>query len=180
MGDPRRSAYVVLYDDSRTMCGDPDALRAAEAQRRGHEDLIWFRVDDDTYVIRDQGTIAETIAMFEARSRVHDRQAALADRQAEMAEREFEIAEQQAKIRDEIVRVDKASQATIEDKRVETSRKVEKIARERSRMQSEQVQLEAKQEALAAELAARSTAALDGFSRMISDAITNGTAEKVH
>jgi beta-lactamase regulating signal transducer with metallopeptidase domain len=79
------SAYVIVHGDTHTMCGDMRDVRMADRSRRGKEDLIWFRVGDDTWVIRDREIIAHALELFGSQKEAVDRQARLAELHAKIA-----------------------------------------------------------------------------------------------
>jgi bla regulator protein BlaR1 len=75
IGSGRDTAYVITDGSSRSMCGDIGDVRAADAQRGNHEDIVWFRVDGQEWVVRDPAVVAEARRVFEGVSRVGQQQA---------------------------------------------------------------------------------------------------------
>ena len=185
LGDPTQSAFVVLHDAGRTMCGDPDDVRDAERARLGDGDLLWFRVDGDTYVIRDEELIQRSLEVLHVRRATADKQVRIiderivAERQVDLARIESAVAEERDRVQTVVAR-QSASQADLERRSVEAARRMETLASEQAELQRAQGQLDAEHAALAAEIEARAAAKRDRLSRMLSDAIRSGTAERIY
>jgi len=92
------TAYVITNGDSHTMCGGPADMRAAERGRIAGQDVVWFRIDDESWLIRDQATVAEAHKLFEAQTHAGRMQAELGGAQAQLGGRQAELGERQAKL----------------------------------------------------------------------------------
>ncbi|HZN56115.1 MAG TPA: M56 family metallopeptidase [Candidatus Polarisedimenticolaceae bacterium] len=82
IGSSKDTAYIITNGDSHTMCGPIEDIRLAEAQRRKGEDVIWFRADGETWVVRDAGVVAEARALFAAVDGIGQKQGAIGQKQA--------------------------------------------------------------------------------------------------
>jgi beta-lactamase regulating signal transducer with metallopeptidase domain len=186
MGDPKKSAYVIVSGDTGRLCGDPSLLPSPRSLSPQKQDVIIFRVDDETYVISDQAAIDETLAVFmansalpEAEARLADERAVLHERQAAMTERQMELAEAQARAADELVRVNEMKKAEIDARTPELARKSEMAAENLARIENERVRTSEQRSKIAAELDAHAAMTQDQISRMIREAMRNGTARKI-
>jgi bla regulator protein BlaR1 len=96
IGTGPHNAYVIVTGDDRTMCGDTDDIAMADGLRRKGEDIIWFRVDGQDWVVRDPATVAEARRLFSGVGVIGDSQSAIGIGQSKIGEEQSRIAEQQA------------------------------------------------------------------------------------
>jgi len=98
LGSGKDNAYVVTDGRSHTMCGDMDDTRLADEQRKKGEDVVWFRVDGQDWVVRDARVVAQARGCFHGVSEIGERQAAIGERQAQIGEQQARIGAEQGQI----------------------------------------------------------------------------------
>ena len=82
IGKDVETAYVITNGKSHAMCGDVADVREAEAARGGGPDIVWFRIGDQRYVIRDPEAVAQARRYFGSITETAQMQSELAMEQA--------------------------------------------------------------------------------------------------
>jgi bla regulator protein blaR1 len=82
IGNDAETAYVITNGKSHAMCGNVADVRDAERARGSGGDVIWFRVGDQKWVIRDPEAVAQGRRYFKAITETAQAQSELAMEQA--------------------------------------------------------------------------------------------------
>jgi hypothetical protein len=77
IGSRGDSAYIITDGHTHSMCGDTGDIAFADAQRRKGEDIVWFRVDGQDWVVRDPEVVKMARQYFAGVSKVGEEQAAI-------------------------------------------------------------------------------------------------------
>ncbi len=199
-------AYVIATRDdglSTSGSGDETDFRAARRLRdENGEDLLYVRLEDDRYVIRDRGLIAEAKRLLEPVQAMGRRQGELGQRQSELGRRQADLGQQQARVgrlqgelgrkqgdiarrlaqrdeRDAVSEDLERSQREIqvemdrlEEMQAGLSRRQEALSRQQAPLASEQEELGRKQVELSRTLRG-------GMERLVRDAVRSGAAESL-
>ena len=96
LGTNEETAYVITNGKSHSMCGGVSDVREAERARGSGGDIIWFRVGDDRYVIRDPEAVAQGRRYFRAITEIGQKQSELGIEQSRIGQEQSEIGMEQA------------------------------------------------------------------------------------
>jgi beta-lactamase regulating signal transducer with metallopeptidase domain len=98
IGADDETAYVVTDGRTHTMCGDLGDVRLAEEQRAQGEDLIWLRVGNQDWVVRDRAVVAEGRRLFRMVAEVGAQQAEIGGKQSSIGAQQSKIGMEQGEI----------------------------------------------------------------------------------
>jgi hypothetical protein len=166
-----RTAYIVTDRDGQTSCGDMnDNLIDAEA-RAAKDDSLWFRLDTETWVVRDPGVVASAQRQFAKVNEIGARQGAIGAKQGRIGAEQGVLGARQAALA--ISRMG-STDAPKDDPAEAEARSA------RMRELGEQMEGLGKiQSALAEDLKRELNAAQAGLSKILDQAIKDGTAVRV-
>jgi len=97
-GSGSHSAYVITDGDSHTMCGEITDVELADAQRKNGDDVIWFRVGDQDWVIRDKAAVDQARQLFSEVGAIGAQQGAIGRKQSLLGAQQSQIGMQQGAI----------------------------------------------------------------------------------
>jgi beta-lactamase regulating signal transducer with metallopeptidase domain len=183
LDDAGSAAFVITERQGYTMCGEKSDVRAAERARRDGDDLIWFRLDGTTWVIRDPATIAEARELFARHHRIGQQQADLGKvqseigaRQAEMGQRQAEMALAQARMAlDQALAQSGQIAAT---KMAEMSEHVKEVQRQMGLLDQQQAELSRLQSELSDGMLEDAVESQRRLSLLLKGAMDDGRAER--
>lgn len=98
IGSGKHNAYVIADGQHPSTCGDVGDVRLAEDQRDKGEDVIWFRVDDQSWVVRDRTVVADARRLFAGVSKIGEQQAAIGANQSRLGMEQAGIGREQGEI----------------------------------------------------------------------------------
>lgn len=98
IGSGKSSAYVITDGKSHTMCGDMGDVRFSDAQRKKGEDLVWFEVDGQDWVVRDPAVVAQARQLFAKVGALGEQQGTLGERQGVLGEEQGRLGEEMGKL----------------------------------------------------------------------------------
>jgi len=96
IGSARRTAYIVTDGEHQTMCGNMGDLFADEAKRDERKDVVWFRLDGQCWVVRDPAVAGEAVRLFEKVNEIGGRQGFLGAKQGRIGAEQGRIGAEQA------------------------------------------------------------------------------------
>jgi len=167
LGAKERTSYVITTGDGHTMCGDiGDVVYADESRPKG-EEVVWFRIDDATWVIRDPAVNAEARRLFVQANEIGRKQGEIGAKQGRIGAEQARIATKQATA---ALRNEPAGDSS--DRMRELGERMEALGREQGRYGE---QMAALGEAMQRELAV----AQRGLSQLLDRAMKDGTAVRV-
>ncbi|HEX4824428.1 MAG TPA: M56 family metallopeptidase [Candidatus Polarisedimenticolaceae bacterium] len=184
LGKSRDSAFVITDGDSHTMCGDIRDIQEAEHARGKGDDIIWFRVDGQSYVVRDRGTVVEARETFRAQnlvgteqSSVGDVQSAIGDKQAAIGEKQAQLAQIQAKLADEMAA--SGRDAEVQAKMNALSARMNELNAQMRALSEQQAELGARQGALGEKMRLEGSDAQRRLTEILERALESGRAAKI-
>ncbi|WAC62191.1 hypothetical protein OVA13_12375 [Pseudoxanthomonas sp. SL93] len=193
-GGDSDDSYILINGKHVTMNGDSDDIRRVKQLQQDGQPLLWIRQDGKQYVVRDAATLkrlaqahAPVEALGEQQGALGEKQGALGERQGELGERQGELGMKMAELASERVeramreaRDGQTSQEQAHDRRMDAlSKEQEALARQQEALARQQEPLARQQEALARKQEAASVAMQREVERVISEAIRNGTAQRL-
>ena len=98
IGSGEGNAYIITEGRSHSMCGDIGDVRRAEEHRHKGEDVIWFRVGGQDWVIRDGAVVVEARRLFAAVSKIGEQQAEIGAKQSRVGAEQARIGTEQGAI----------------------------------------------------------------------------------
>lgn len=174
IGSSKDNAYVVTEGRSHSSCGDVDDIRMADRERQGGRDVVWFRLGDQDWVVRDPAVVAEAQRLFQRvgeigaqQSEVGAKQSRIGEEQSKIGGEQGEIGQRQAKAALEQAEVElrRAEQDLVRD---QTERAADRVAQERLEKELAEKELEAAR-AKSANEDVRSAKELDARMKALSD-----------
>ena len=184
LGNAKDTAFVITNGDSHTMCGDLSDIRDAEHARGTGDDVVWFRVDGQSYVIRDRGTVTEAREAFRAQnmigteqSKVGDIQAAIGDKQAAIGDKQARLAEAQERLAKELSASGRS--VDLQAKMDELSRRMDELNRHMQELGEQQSELGIRQNALGNKMMLEGSAAQRRLTEILERALESGRAAKI-
>jgi chromosome segregation ATPase len=167
------TSFVIIHGNTLTMCGDKHDVRAANRARSGDEDLLWFRVDGQDWVIRNPSTIAQALDLFQPESELDRRMETLDGMQEELSRQQERLGEEEGKLSE--------ARDSLDDAKAEDglSRRLEAIGRQLEGLDRELTELDSKQSSLADEASVLAAEAQTGMSNVLRDAMANGVARRL-
>jgi hypothetical protein len=174
LGAKERTSYVITTGDGHTMCGDiGDVVYADESRPKG-EEVVWFRIDDATWVIRDPAVNAEARRLFVQANEIGRKQGEIGAKQGRIGAEQGKIGAEQARIATKqataALRNEPAGDSS--DRMRELGERMEALGREQGKYGE---QMAALGEAMQRELAV----AQRGLSQLLDRAMKDGTAVRV-
>ena len=97
VGKDVETAYVITNGKSHAMCGDVADVRDAEKARGAGGDVIWFRVGNEKWVIRDPEAVAQGRRYFSSITEIGRMQSELGIEQARAGAEQAQGGMEQAK-----------------------------------------------------------------------------------
>ena len=170
-----RISYVLLHqgNDSSTMSGTMDDIRAAKRLRSGKEELLYFRQAGTAYVIRDAATLRAARDLFKPQEELGERQGELGSRQAALGERQAKLGEKQARLGALQAASTPAQQAELGRQQGELGRQQGELGRQQGILGQQQGELGRQQGELA-------RIANQRLRVLIDDALRRGLAQRVN
>jgi bla regulator protein BlaR1 len=98
LGAKERTSYVITTRDGHTMCGDVGDVVYADESRPKGEAVVWFRIDDGTWVIRDPAVNAEARRLFTQVNEIGRKQGEIGAKQGVLGAEQGRLGAEQAKI----------------------------------------------------------------------------------
>ena len=174
LGAKERSAYVVTDGDSNTCCGDVENVRIARESRGKGEEVIWFRLDDATWVVRDPAVTAEARRLFARVNEIGRQQGVIGAKQGRLGAEQGRIGAEQARIG-----VKQASAALRNEPGEDYSARMSELGDRMSALGREQSKYGEQINALGEELERELATAQRDLSRLLDKAMRDGTAVRV-
>jgi bla regulator protein blaR1 len=167
LGAHERSAYVISDGDGHTMCGDVGDVVIADGSRSKGEQIVWFRIDDATWVIRDPAVTAEARRLFDDVNEIGRQQGVIGAKQGRIGAEQARIGMKQASaaLRNETAEDDSARMRELGDR-------MSLLGREQSKYGEQQ-------SALGEKMRVEIAAAQKGLSLLLDRAMKDGTAVRV-
>jgi beta-lactamase regulating signal transducer with metallopeptidase domain len=141
IGSSKDSAYVITNGDDHTVCGDVDEARRADEQRRSGQDVIWFRVGDQDWVVHDPAVVAKARALFATVEEIGERQAEIGVQQSLLGTEQSKIGMEQGDVGMRQAKI-ALEQATVEMQRAEQERAKDELAQDAERQGRERLEKE--------------------------------------
>jgi len=170
----RDTSYVVTDGDSNTMCGDVTNVRLAEESRPQGEEVVWLRIDGDTWVIRDPAVTAEARRLFEEVNQIGKEQGAIGAKQGAIGAKQGQIGAEQAKIA-----VKQASAALSNQPIEDTSARMTELGEKMAALGREQGVYGEQMAALGRRMTRAISEAQKRLSQLLDRAMKDGTAVRV-
>ena len=171
IGSARRTAYVVTDGEHQTSCGDMGDLFAGGSKADEGRDVVWFRLDEQAWVVRDPAVAGEARRLFAKVEEIGGRQGAVGAKQGRIGAEQGRIGAKQAEEALRRVRTGEDSSADPEtaqaraDRMRELGKQMEVLGRE--------------QGVLGKQMREELTKAQAGLSRLLDRAIKDGTAVRI-
>lgn len=181
--------WIILHGDGATMSGSISDIRTAKATRQGGEDLIWFRRDGKTYVIRDAAALSAAKELFREQRELGEQQGALGEKQGELGEKQGALGAKQGELgarqgelgarQGRFARNDEKQRAELDRQMEELGKKQEELGRQQEALGEKQEELGKQQEALGRQQEAASRIAERKFQKLLDESVASGLAEQV-
>jgi septal ring factor EnvC (AmiA/AmiB activator) len=195
-------SFILVNQGGEGLSGSGDRTDFVEAGRLGKtsdSDLLWARLDDNTYVIRDQATVekarkamepvkalsGQQSALGDQQSKLGDQQSALGDKQSALGDQQSDLGDRQARISEKIAdRQAKGSPIDdlereldkIEQQQEDLQRQQDALQRQQDALQRQQEPLQRQQEALGAQCDKLSRKMNDDIEALVREAVKSGLA----
>ena len=171
IGSARRTAYVVTNGENQTMCGEMGDLYAGGSKEDAGRDVVWFRLDDQSWVVRDPAVAGEARRLFEKVNEIGGRQGTLGAKQGRIGAEQGRLGAKQA---EQALRRVSTGEGSGEDPKAAEARA------ERMRELGKQMEvLGQEQGVLGKQMREELTKAQAGLSRLLDQAINDGTAVRI-
>ena len=169
-----RLSYVLFdgNDGSSMMSGSSDDFRRARAHRAGHSPLLYVRLDDAAYVIRDAALLARAHAIMEPQRQLGDRQGELGRQQGELGSRQAELGAEQGRLGALMANSTPLQMASLATRQAALGERQSSLGAQQAALGERQEELGRQQEHLA-ELARPQ------FRALVDEAIRRGLAQRV-
>jgi beta-lactamase regulating signal transducer with metallopeptidase domain len=191
-------AHVLIDGDTTNAVGSSEDLRAAKAQQRNGEPLLWVRKGGNRYVVRDTAILRRLRAAYapvaklgEEQGRLGAEQGELGAQQGELGARQGQLGAQQGELAARLAVAtmsavnagaetrSNAETAATEQRLADLGRQQDQLGREQHALGSKQQELNRQQQALNERQRIASEAAQREADRLIDAAITDGSAQRV-
>jgi len=174
LGAKERTAYVITNGDSNTSCGDLADIRIAQESRAKGEEVVWFRIDDQTWVVRDPAVTAEAHRLFTEVNEIGRRQGEIGAKQGRLGAEQGRIGAEQARIgaRQAAAALSGEPTGDYSDRMRELGERMSALGREQSKYGDQMSALGEKIKVGVAE-------AQKGLSTLLERAVKDGTAVRV-
>lgn len=174
-GSVDRLSYV-LFDgngDSSMMSGSSDDFRRAKAYRAGHSPLLYVRLDDAAYVIRDAALLAQAHAIMEPQRQLGNRQGELGRQQGELGSRQAALGAEQGRLGALMANSTPRQMTALAERQAALGERQASLGAQQEALGERQAELGRQQEQLA-ELAKPQ------FRALVNEAIRRGLAQRVN
>jgi hypothetical protein len=141
IGSAKENAYIITDGNNHTMCGDVSDVRRADEQRHDGQDVIWFRVGDQDWVIHDPAVVAEARALFATVDAIGRRQSEIGAKQSFLGAEQSKIGMEQGTIGMRQAEV-ALEQAAVEMRRAEQERAKGQMEQDAERQDRERLEKE--------------------------------------
>jgi hypothetical protein len=159
----RSTAYQITDGDNSSSCGEIDV--------KEREDAIWFRVDGQSWVVRDPAVVAEGQRLFARVSEIGAEQGKLGAKQGRLGAEQGRIGAEQGKIGA------RQAVAALRDEEVEDyGARMAELGEEMARLGRQQAVLGDQQRELGETMRREIAVAQKGLSRLLEKAMKDGTA----
>jgi len=174
LGAKERTAYVITDGDSNASCGDLADVRIAHESRSKGEEVVWFRIDDQTWVVRDPAVTAEARRLFTEVNEIGRQQGEIGAKQGRLGAEQGRIGMEQARLGAKQAAAALSGEPARDDsnRMRELGDRMAALGREQSRYGRQMGALGEKMEAAVAE-------AQKGLSTLLERAMRDGTAVRV-
>lgn len=148
--NPRDTTFILFRGDNNTMMsGNLRDLERVKKQLKPNERMLWFRVDNKEYVVRDPATLDALDALWKPVDLIGDEQGKLGDKQGALGDKQGVLGDKQGDLGSRVG--DLASKMSDLEERAEESESAserESLRKQRNAVQREMRDLEAQMRAL--------------------------------